>query len=163
MTAQLVAQHLAALASQTAIKLGKESKVNRELREAIQLEKLDANSVRIGKYDIRRKETSEGPLFSIHKSAGGNKMVSDMVFYETCRFIVGLLNQGSSSSSFPIIKKVDQNKQYRRLLSDIYVYREQIAFLTQKGSEDKIAIIEDRLGDALSKADLLRRQLLSQS
>lgn len=159
MSAELVAQHMAALAARTAASLVQEAKTNRELRNALELMKLDPNTVRIGKHDIQRHDTDDGPVFSIRKAVGGEVLFRDMVFYETCRDIVGMLNEGVVQTAIPITTQVRRNEQYRRLQFDIALYRDQITIYEERGQEDRLLLIENRLSDALARADLLRRQL----
>lgn len=165
MTAQLVAQHIAILANKTAESLAERARVDRELRNAMQLMKLDTNTVRVGGYDIRRQDADFGPIFSIRNARDGQIVVQDMVFYETCQAIVDLLNEGYSRLSIPVVSYVRKNDQYRRLETDIEIYRAQISHYESTNQcstemENRLFVIEDRLLDAMSKAELLRHQLL---
>lgn len=157
------AQLITALADATASHLARRSKVDVELRNALGTMKLDANSVRIGKYDILAKDGPDGRVYDIRPSCSQEVLIPGLMFYETAKLIVAKLNDGVARKATPINRFVRINEEYSRVLSDVRFYRQRRAMYQASKNETKATVVEDRLSHALSRIELLRHQLLQPS
>jgi hypothetical protein len=100
-----------ALADAAATRLARMSLTDPTLREAIQTVKLGPNSVRVGSWDIIRKDDK---TFTICSAKNGDVAHEGIAFYDTAQSIVRLLNRGLAPRAFQIMSVVMTNGEYTR-------------------------------------------------
>lgn len=159
MSAQLVAEHMAYAAKNIAATLAKLAKNDAVLREALHTVKLGPNTVRIGGYDIIRRNSDNGPAFDISSAKNGKILVSGMMFYETCHMIIKNLNNNQNISAIENVTLIRNNGRYIRVMADINDYISRMEYYENRGQYDKAFVIEDRLQQAQLHAELLRKSL----
>lgn len=152
---------VAALANATARNLAKASITDVELREALHTTKLH-NGVRIGSYDILQTTEDDETVFSISTVKNG-VLVGGLVFYDTARMIVSMLNNGMSSSSVQINRIVRHNDEFRRARYEIANLEARIEYYEGKGDEFRASLQEDRLGVLRGRNRFLAQELVRRS
>jgi hypothetical protein len=154
-------QSFRALAASTAFRLAKDSLIDVELRDALQLIPLGDGAVRIGDWDILSRQDGEDRHYDIRSKKTGEIVMIGIVYYETARTIVQHLNNGMGIKGMAISRFVACNEEYVRVLSDMSDYESRLEVHYDRGDYNRAIITENRLSAAERRADILREKLFS--
>jgi hypothetical protein len=148
-----------AIAETTALHFVEGRLGNRELRDAIQTVRLGPNAVRIGDWDILAKIDGDHRTYDIRCKKTGNIVCDEVPYYDTALILVGELNRGISHRSWTFQNRVRDGHEFNRLKSDIEFYRDRIDHYYETGDDTKCILLENRLGAAMGRYEVLRHKL----
>lgn len=136
-----------------------ESTHSSELTEAIETSR-DANSVKVGKYQIMihedQKRLAGKQYYSIYHSVTRDVIANDISLYETALAAIRLLNNGKYANSVEIRRLFEHDDSYTSHKVDAILYKRRL-----KNGIDPIKqdIYESRYQASIDKAMIAKRQI----
>lgn len=148
---------MAALADMAARRLATTAITNLELREALHTSKV-ANGVRIGDCEITYREELGERIYDIEFN--GELVFTNVVFYETARYLVSRLNEGTSARSCCMKQVVSLNDSYRRARETARFHADRMQHYADQGNDFKADLNEDRFSRAIARVRIMRDRLM---
>jgi hypothetical protein len=136
-----------------------ESTRSSELTEAIETSR-DANSVKVGKYQIMihedQKRLAGKQYYSIYHSATRDVIANDISLYETALAAIRLLNNGKYANSVEVRRLFEHDDSYTAHKVDAILYKRRLKNGVDPVKQD---IYESRYQASVDKAMVAKRQI----
>lgn len=117
-----------------------------------------ATGVRIGHWEINRKDSGNRSFFDVVSADSGVAVVKELTLYEAALGLVRILNEGGVLNSVDALDILRTEQDYSTALSDAILFGTR---LRDKPTSPKVPVYEARLSDAKSRAIRARDRIAS--